>query len=274
VAQVLWQAVARELGCAPAEVNEDRVWRALTSAKRDADHWRQAHEKQLAQRMMEAMHPKPSQGEVTEEDAARLIMSKMQPDAVERFGLARELAPPGMSDASIMAALMTQLCNTNEQHTGDYEAINQNRISLPATGGRTTLAPQVQPVPFGREPRPCGTCGAVFTPVKQGQRYGCQACGEYPNYLERVRRDREVGVASHGLNGDPQRQSESFELYCLRIHSRCECPGVVQPLITLTPGQQEAQIQLAAMQRIPETRPRVLTTAQGVQMVVDEPVGV
>lgn len=218
-------------------------------------HARAQLEKAYAQRMMDAMHPK-GQASITEEDAAALILSKCQPDAVERFGIARETAPPGMSDANIIAALLTMLCNQGEQHTGDYEAINQTRVVLPAGRGGVQSPTPAPPVVFGREPRACGTCQATFTPTKQGQRYGCNLCGEYQNYLARVQKDRETY--------DPQRVSLPFPTWALQHASQCTCPGQLSPVVT-------PPILQSPLGDVPLTRPKVVVDPQGREMIIDEP---
>ena len=253
---VAWETLAQRVGKATDELtlsDVDRyIERVNTELRQTSDHLKEA----LGKAMQARLHP-PS-AVITEVDAARLILSKCTADTVERFGIARETAPPGMSDANIIASLLTMLCNQNEQHTGDYESINQQPVTLPVNGfsthTRSVSPPPGEVIPFGREPRPCKTCGAVFHPQRQGQVYGCNACGEYPNYIRIVKKDR--------LEYDPHRALDPFPTFCLKKSIQCTCPGMVAPHVML---QSPAQAQ-----DLPTTRPRMVTNAQGQQMIVDE----
>jgi len=213
------------------------------------------------QRMYERLHPPAAvSATISDEDAARLIFSKCTPDTVDRFGIAREGAPEGYTDCDVIAGLLTMLCNTNEQHTGHWEEIRPGRVTLPlGTQCPAAVASMPQPavVPFGREPRACKQCEAVFTPQKQGQVFGCQSCGEYANYVKRVELDR--------ANYDPRRPLDPFELWCLKHAQQCTCPGMVQRV-------PQTVLQSPVTGRTKLTRPRIVTDDQGRQYVVDEPV--
>jgi predicted RNA-binding Zn-ribbon protein involved in translation (DUF1610 family) len=212
-------------------------------------------------RMFAAMHPPPSGAVMSDEDAARLIFAKCTPETMDRFGLARETAPPGYTDCDIIAGLLTMLCNTNEQHTGHWEEIRPGLVTMPV-GPQTRPHPATgtppQPVAFGREPRPCKTCASVFTPQRQGQVFGCQACGEYANYVMRVEKDRQ--------EHDPRRPLDAFDLWCLKQSQQCGCPGV-------TP-RGHGVVHVPGQGHVPLTRARVVVDAQGREMVIDEPVEV
>lgn len=249
-----WDDVANLAGHLGMSV-EQMTWSAVVDAVRtltdslgDTQH---ALTKAHGERMYAAMHPPAAT--VTEDEAARLILSKCTPDTLDRFGIARETAPAGSSDANIIVALLTMLCNTNEQHTGDYESINQAAVSMRVGQSVTrTAAPSPQLPAFGREPRNCKTCGAVFTPAKQGQLYGCNACGEYTNYLRIVERDRQ--------DYDPTRVADAFDLFCLKKSIRCTCAG----------AQAHPRLQSPVTGDVRLTRPRRVVNDRGEEMIVDE----
>jgi len=252
-----WKMVAQQVGKVPEILTlsdiERYIERVNTELRQTSDHLKEA--------LGKAMHARlnPSSAVITEADAARLILSKCTADTVERFGIARETAPPGMSDANIIASLLTMLCNQNEQHTGDYESINQQPLSLPVNGRGILARPlSTQPgevIPFGREPRPCPICGAVFYPKKQNEQFGCFACGEYNNYVK-------ITLPHDRANYDPNRVQEPFDVWCLKKSIQCTCPGMLPQVVML---QSPAQAQ-----DLPTTRPRMVTNAQGQQMIVDE----
>jgi hypothetical protein len=255
---VAW--LAQTTGYAVEDVTLPMLRRYLAYLEGERQQATLARDKALADRMLAHAYPQRG-GQVSEEDAAALILSKCQPEVVEAFGLARE-AVAGLTDATILAALLTKICEQQEQLSGHYEAVSQHRISLPATGGpRQTLSPGAvraggAPLP-GREQRDCPTCQVAFTPQRQGQTYGCQACGDYPNYLRKVAYDNQEYKTGQ--------QAVSFEAWTFQHQMPCTCAG--QPVVVAA-----ATVAPRPILPLQMTHPRVVTNAQGEQMIVHEPV--